>query len=600
MDRVRHCVDRLNSYVGASTFGRIFRLEGCGHDQEIRYTKFTTELRAGLTTFFTMSYIIAVNASILADSGGDCVCNDTTGSDPFCLQNAEYAICKQELNRSLVTATAAIAGFSSFLFGFLTNMPVALAPGMGLNAYFAYQIVGFNGEGIISYNLALTAVFIEGFVFVALSLLGMRQWLVKVIPVSLKIAAACGIGLFLALIGLGSSEGIGAVTGGKATPLQIAGCPDKYIKDGVCVSHKMTSPTMWLGVMAGGIVTAYLMSYKVKSAMIVGILLVSIISWPRGTSVTYFPHTEMGDSNFNFFKKVVDFQPIKQLNVLDWNITQDPGNFAIALFTFLYVDIIDCTATLYSMARFSGVVDPDSGDFPRSTLAYCTDAFCISIGALLGTSPVTAFIESGAGIAEGGKTGLTAMTCGVCFLISMFFAPLFASIPPWATGCTLILVGCLMMRQITNINWSYIGDAIPAFVTVMFIPFGYSVAYGLIAGLMVYTALNGMIYITKLVSGGRIVPDDEDHREYWTIKPHGKAPWFFTASQALADQVRGRRTKHTHDVAASRIADNDGWEYQDRLGSKGSTHEAELERVVVQALPTNPSGEKVLRRDIMR
>lgn len=220
--------------------------------------------------------------------------------------------------------------------------------------------------------------------------------------------------------------------------------------------------------------------------------------------------------------------------MLDWDVSKDPSHFVLALFTFLYVDIIDCTATLYSMARFSGVVDPDTGDFPRSTLAYCTDAFCISVGALFGCSPVTAFIESGAGIAEGGKTGLTAMTCGACFFISMFFAPIFASIPPWATGCTLILVspparlcrqlltavqvGCLMMQQVSMINWRYIGDSVPAFVTVMFIPFGYSAAYGLIAGLMVYTALNGLIYLTKMISRGRIVPQDEDHREYWTSK----------------------------------------------------------------------------------
>jgi adenine/guanine/hypoxanthine permease len=133
------------------------------------------------------------------------------------------------------------------------------------------------------------------------------------------------------------------------------------------------------------------------------------------------------------------------------------------------------------MARYSGVVDPKTGVFPRATLAYCTDAACISIGALLGSSPVTAFIESGAGIAEGGKTGLTAMTTGLCFLISIFFAPIFASIPPWATGCTLIIVGCMMMRQVTAINWRYIGDAVPAFVTLLFMPFSYSVAYGLIA-----------------------------------------------------------------------------------------------------------------------
>jgi adenine/guanine/hypoxanthine permease len=134
--------------------------------------------------------------------------------------------------------------------------------------------------------------------------------------------------------------------------------------------------------------------------------------------------------------------------VQDWNVSKAGGQFALALFTFLYVDIIDCTATLYSMARFSGVVDPETGDFPRSTLAYCTDAMTISIGSLLGCSPVTAFIESGAGITEGGKTGLTAMTTGICFLISIFFAPIFASIPPWATGCTLILVRALCARSL--------------------------------------------------------------------------------------------------------------------------------------------------------
>lgn len=168
------------------------------------------------------------------------MCVQGKRSPLFCLCLSDSA----DLNRSLITATAAITGFSSFLFGFLTNMPVCLAPGMGLNAYFAYQIVGFHGTGVISYNLALTAVFIEGFVFIALSLIGMRQWLVKVIPVSLKVASACGIGLFLAEIGLSYSAGIGAITGGKATPLEIAGCPPQYLEDGVCASHKMTSPTV--------------------------------------------------------------------------------------------------------------------------------------------------------------------------------------------------------------------------------------------------------------------------------------------------------------------------------------------------------------------
>lgn len=147
---------------------------------------------------------------------------------------------------------------------------------------------------------------------------------------------------------------------------------------------------------------------------------------------------------FDFFKNVVGFHPIQKiLTANDWNISSEPAQFALALFTFLYVDILDCTATLYSMARFAGVANPQEGDFPRSTIAYCTDALCISIGSLLGVSPITAFIESGAGITEGGRTGITSITTGLCFIISIFFAPIFASIPPWATGCTLILVGFL-------------------------------------------------------------------------------------------------------------------------------------------------------------
>ncbi|KAF9695947.1 hypothetical protein EKO04_005962 [Ascochyta lentis] len=586
--RIHH--ERFNAFVGASTFGRVFRLEGCGHEKEIKNARFTTEIRAGLTTFFTMAYVISVNASILADSGGNCVCNDA--DDSLCLNNAEYAMCVQDLNRSLITATAAIAGFSSVLFGFFTNMPVALAPGMGLNAYFAYQVVGYHGSGIVPYNLALTAVFIEGFIFLGLSLIGMRQWLVKVIPNSLKIATACGIGLFLALIGLSNNIGIGAISGAYDTPLRIAGCADKYKDDlGVCTSHEMTSPTFWIGLMCGGVITSFLMMYKVKSAMIIGILIVSITAWPRGTDVTFFPYNQIGDERWDYFKKVAYFHPINHtLNTLDWDISQHSSQFVLALFTFLYVDIIDCTATLYSMARFCGVVDTESGDFPRSTVAYCTDAFCISVGALLGVSPVTAYIESGAGIAEGGKTGLAAITAGLCFIVSMFFAPIFASIPPWATGSTLVIVGCLMMRQVTSINWRYIGDAIPAFVTLMFIPFSYSAAYGLIAGLMIYATLNGMAYLTELVSGGRIVPDDQDAREYWSIRPRGRDPWFVRAGQGIAEHLNSGRKSDGSSVRSG----TSSWHHE-RIGSKGSNREMHTMTIKPND-PTDPRLEKVLRR----
>lgn len=430
----------------------------------------------------------------------------------------------QEINRDLITATAAIAALSSFCMGLFANMPIALAPGMGLNAYFAYQVVGFHGQGLIPYRLALTAVFVEGLIFVALSMLGLRQWLARSVPSSLKIASGAGIGLYLALIGLTYSAGIGAVTGGVSQPLQLAGCvPELRDADGFCTGGLMRNPTLWVGIFCGGIFTALLMMYRVKGAIIAGILLVSIISWPRNTPVTFFPHTPDGDDRFNFFKKVVTFHPIKHtLAVQDWNISgEHAGQFALALITFLYVDILDCTGTLYSMARFCGAIDEETGDFEGSAVAYTIDAFGITIGSLFGCPPVTAFIESGAGISEGGATGLTACVTGICFFISLFFAPIFASFPAWATGCTLILVGAMMARACTDINWRYIGDSVPAFLTMAIMPFTYSIAYGLIIGILTYTTLNTVAWIISKATGGRIVPHDYEQKDYWTYKVKG-------------------------------------------------------------------------------
>ncbi|KAH6699740.1 xanthine/uracil permease family protein-like protein [Leptodontidium sp. MPI-SDFR-AT-0119] len=453
MFQVKTLIKAVNDSISRSTFGRVFHLEGSGHANVKTNNQFLTEIYAGLTTFFTMAYIITVNANILTQSGGTCICPGTDSNDPLCNNDAPYQRCLLGLNRDLITATAVISGIGSIAFGFLTNLPVALAPGMGLNAYFTFQVVGYHGSGAVSYRLALTAVFIEGCIFVFLSLIGMRQWLVRIIPSSIKVASGVGIGFFISEIGM-SYSGIGLISGGVATPTSIAGCPPQYLDpaSGTCTSHNMTNPTLWLGILCGGVLTTYLMSYRVKSAIIIGISLVSILSWPRNTQITFFPNTTEGNEMFSFFKQVVHFHPISQiLSVQDWDISRAGSHFVLALFTFLYVDIIDATATLYSMARFSGVVDPTTGDFPRSTLAYCTDAIIISIGSLFGCSPVTAFIESGAGITVGGKTGLTAITTGVCFLISMFFAPIFSSIPPWATGCTLIIVGYIMMRQVVSI-----------------------------------------------------------------------------------------------------------------------------------------------------
>lgn len=403
-----------------------------------------------------------------------------------------------------------------------------------------------HGSGIVPYRVALTAVFVEGFVFVGLTLIGLRQWLARAIPASIKLATGVGIGLYLTIIGLTYSAGIGLITGAVDTPVELAGCPPQYRdKNGLCPpSWKMRNPTMWIGIFCGGILTVMLMMYRVKGAIIFGILLVSIISWPRPTSVTVFPHTPLGDSAFDFFKKVVTFHPItKILTVQEWNISEYAGQWGLAFITFLYVDILDCTGTLYSMARFCGAIDERTQDFENSSIAYTVDALGISIGSLFGCSPVTAYIESGAGISEGGKTGLTAMFTGLAFFISIFFAPIFASIPSWATGCTLVIVGSLMAKSAKDINWRYMGDAIPAFLTIAIMPFTYSIAYGLIAGICSYILINTLVYIIEKASGGRIVPPNKDEKEHWTWRIPGGffPPWVQRVAAGKKDFWRANK-----------------------------------------------------------
>ncbi|KAH8896819.1 putative nucleoside transporter [Thozetella sp. PMI_491] len=540
MEGFNRWVHRTNEKIAVSAVGRYFRLDGSGHPKERKGSYFFTEIRAGLATFFAMAYIIAVNASIVTDSGGTCVCNGGA-DDPICAVNTDYAVCQNGIKRDLITATAAISSLATFMMGLLANMPVGLAPGMGLNAYFTYTVVGFHGTGLVPYQTALTAIFVEGFIFFALALFGMRQWLARMIPRSIKLATSVGIGLFLTLIGLTYSEGIGLVVGATATPLELAGCVSglRDADTGACLDgDKMRNPALWVGIFCGGIFTSILMMYRVKGAIIFGIILVSIISWPRTTPLTYFPYNAVGDDSFDFFKKVVDFHKIENtLNVQNWSLGQYGGQFGLALITFLYVDILDCTGTLYAMAQHASLIDPVTQDFEGSTMAYMVDSLSISIGAILGTPPVTAFIESGAGISEGGKTGLTAMSAGICFFISIFFAPIFASIPPWATGCVLILVGVMMTKAVVEINWKYLGDAIPAFVTIALMPFTYSIADGLIGGICTYMVLNGTVWIIAKLSRGYIVPPNYDEKEPWTWRIPGGIlpPWMVRLTKGKKD-----------------------------------------------------------------
>lgn len=390
---------------------------------------------------------------------------------------------------------------------------------MGLNTWFAYQIVGFHGTGTLSYGTAMTALLIAGTLFFFISLLGLRSILANLIPTTLKIAAGAGIGFYITLIGLTSSAGIAAITpGGTNSPLQLGGCTADLIDatTGQCTSGVMRSPTMWLGIFVGGFFTVFLLMFRVKGAFIFGILLTSIVSWPRNTSVTAFPHTALGDANFAFFRQVVTFHSIKHiLAAYTWHVKREEmADFIIFIVTLLYVNILDLTGTLYSLSSLpatstntdvcESVIDskaqatpsrsaststgvsilppsqrplpPASIDYSLSTSAYLITSLSLVVSSALGLPPPTVFMESGAGIAEGGRTGLTAITTGICFIIALFFAPIFASFPSWATGCTLVIVGGMMVmgagRQLIGARGlGYMGDWIPGFLTVVMMPF---------------------------------------------------------------------------------------------------------------------------------
>ena len=280
--------------------------------------------------------------------------------------------------------------------GSLANLPLGLAPGLGVNAFFAYSQVGFNGTGIISYGEALAAVFLEGLIFFVLTVLGLRQWMIRLLPRSIILAISAGIGLFLTLIGL-SSSGLGVIAGGSTTPLELAGCPVEYqssLGTGACASHVLQNPTVWLGALLGGVVTAILMMYKVKGALLYGIVLVSIVSWPRPTRVTQFPYTEVGNDNFNFFKQVVSARGFSLLGPknVDWSAYSN-GKVWVALISFLYVDLLDTTGTMTAMARQASLYSDNERDFEGSSVGFLVDSGCIALSGLcFGCSPCTPFV----------------------------------------------------------------------------------------------------------------------------------------------------------------------------------------------------------------
>lgn len=532
-----HGEAKLNDRINKSWIGRYFKLEA-------RKTCFTKEVRAGTATFLTMAYILAVNASILADSGGTCsvadctkVCNvasvsphdchgafkSSNGSSLIELKlvkpgpqckfppvNRGYEQCLERTKRDLIVATAVSSLIGCLIMGLFANLPLGLAPGMGANAYFAYNVVGFHGSGNISYKSALAAVFLEGCMFLIISALGFRAKLAKMIPRPVRLSSAAGIGLFLAFIGLQSDQGIGLVGFSPSTLLTISACPSQYKSqvapvrnvngtmvlipgaaasaDILCTSHRMESPTFWLGTV-GFIIISYCLMKKVKGAMIYGILFVTLISWIRGTQVTYFPNTLQGNHSFQYFKKIMDVHKIESTAGAFSFAEFRKSELWVALITFLYVDLLDTTGTLYSMAKFAGFVD-EKGEFEGQYFAYMSDATAIVVGSALGTSPVTVFIESSTGIREGGRTGLTAVAVGFYFFLALFFTPLLAAIPPWAVGPPLVLVGVMMMKAVMDIEWENMKEAVPAFMTMVLMPLTYSISNGLIAGIGTYIVLH--------------------------------------------------------------------------------------------------------------
>ncbi|KIZ05321.1 putative MFS transporter, AGZA family, xanthine/uracil permease [Monoraphidium neglectum] len=528
---------KLDAAVEKSIVGKYFAVTA-------RKTTFSTEMRAGVVTFLTACYILAVNSAILADTGGPCTINDCTNPKPGCqfADDPGYEACVVATRKSLVTATAATAAMATFLMGSIANLPFAIMPGMGVNAYFAYTVVGFRGTGMITYQEALAAVFIEGWIFVLLSVSGLRSGLLSLVPRATMLATAGGIGLFLAFIGLQKSEGLGVVVADPAVLVTLGGCPHAnqvhmYAiadpspaavcsvdpKTGalaanlgpaganyMCKGGKMKSPTMWLGV-AGFTVIVVLMSRRVNGAIMLGILFTTFISWIPGHGASYLgSDTDIpgGEDRLETFRHVVSV-PNAAKTSLTWSFGAFTNSHLwVALVTFLYLDFLDATGTMYSMAstidkELPGFINQKDKSFPRSIFAFTLDGIGIVIGSLLGCAPLTVCLESAAGIREGGRTGLTALSTAFCFFISLFFTPLIVSIPPYATGGALIIVGALMMENIVDIDWSDIGQAVPAFLTIAIMPLTYSVAYGVIAGLCASIVIS-LINLTLDVSGALV------------------------------------------------------------------------------------------------
>lgn len=396
-------------------------------------TTVRTEIMAGITTFLTMAYILAVNPNILGETGMD--------------------------KGALFTTTVLMSALPTIFMALYAKLPLALAPGMGLNAFFAYTVCLIMGY---SWQFALTAVFLEGLAFILLTVTNLREKIVEVIPPALKTAISAGIGLYIAFIGLKNAE---VIVDNPATLVSLG---------------KLTSGSGLLGIIGIGL-TSILLVRNIKGALLIGILATTLIGIP------------MGITNIDgIFSIPPSIEPI--FMKFEWsNIFT--AEMATIVFTLLFVDLFDCIGTVIGVTTRANMIG-DDGKIPNLKKVFMVDSLSTAAGAAMGTSTVAVYIESAAGVNEGGRSGLTAFTTGICFLLALFFAPFFLAIPAAATAPVLVLVGLMMMSNIWKIDFFDYKESIPAFICMIFMPLAYSISDGILLGHLSYVIVN-------LLSGNR-------------------------------------------------------------------------------------------------
>ena len=417
------------------------------------HTDVKTEVMAGITTFMTMAYILAVNPNILSASGMD--------------------------RGAIFTATALSSFIATCLMALLSNYPFVLAPGMGLNAYFTYTVV--LGMGY-TWQQALSAVFAEGIIFILLSLKNVREAIFNSIPMNLKHAVSVGIGLFIAFIGLQNAK---IVVGNDSTLVSIFSFKSS-VAEGTFSSQGITVLLALIGVL----VTAILLAKNVKGGILWGILITWILGILCQLTHLYVPNADLG-----YYSLLPDFSNgisvpsmMPTFMKMDFSIVFSL-DFVVIMFAFLFVDMFDTLGTLIGVASKADMLDKD-GKLPRIKGALLSDAVGTTVGAMCGTSTVTTFVESASGVAEGGRTGLTSLVAAVLFGLSLLLSPIFLAIPSFATAPALIVVGYLMLTSVTKIDFNDMTEAIPCFIAIIAMPFMYSISEGISMGVISYVVIN--------------------------------------------------------------------------------------------------------------